>query len=157
ADNCQQNVCTAANELRASRVVVHVVGLALGAEEANAMVCLPQITGGRFFNAQSGEQVGTAIEEALRLASSDAGMGAPSAPAPRPLVSSSPVPVVPQDAPVGLYLRALLASKTEPVGWPLHWVVSSEGASGTILYDNHASNPYIPAAPGRYAVEARDG
>jgi Ca-activated chloride channel homolog len=157
ADNCQQNVCSAASELRAARVIVNVVGLGLGAEEANAMVCLPQTTGGRFFNAQTGEQVGTAIEEALRLAGSDAGMGAPPAAAPRPSVSSGPVPIVPQDAPVGLYLRALLAPKTDPVGWPLHWIVFSEGAPATMLYDAHAPNPYIPAAPGRYVVEARDG
>ena len=54
------------------------------------------------------------------------------APPPRPAVSS-PAPIVPQDAPAGLYLRALLAPKTEPVGWPLHWIVFPEGKPATVL------------------------
>ena len=48
ADNCQQNVCAAAEVLRRSGLVAHVVGLGLKPEDATRMACLPQITGGRF-------------------------------------------------------------------------------------------------------------
>jgi Ca-activated chloride channel homolog len=160
ADNCQANLCAVATELRAAGIAVHVVGLGLKPEDASKMQCLPQTTGGRFFNAQTAEQVDPAIEGALRLASIGAEYGLPppaaSAPPPRP-IASGPAPTVAQDAPAGLYLRALLAPKTEPVGWPLRWIVSPEGAPTTVLFDAQASNPYVRAAPGRYVVEARDG
>ncbi len=67
ADNCQQNVCAAAEVLRRSGLVAHVVGLGLKPEDATRMACLPQITGGRFFNARSAEQIGTSVEEAAVL------------------------------------------------------------------------------------------
>ncbi|HUC45046.1 MAG TPA: VWA domain-containing protein, partial [Hyphomicrobiaceae bacterium] len=52
ADNCQQNVCAAAEELRRAAIVVQVVGLGLRPADAAAMACLPQATGGRLFNAR---------------------------------------------------------------------------------------------------------
>ena len=158
ADNCQPNLCAVATELRAARVAVHVVGLGLKAEDATKMLCLPQITGGRFFNPPTSDQVDAAIESALRIASigGDFAAPAPTTPPPRPAVSS-PAPIVPQDAPAGLYLRALLAPKTEPVGWPLHWIVFPEGMPATVLFDAQAANPHVPARAGRYVVEARDG
>lgn len=157
ADNCQPNLCAVATELRAAGIAVHVVGLGLKPEDATKMMCLPQTTGGRFFNPQTSDQVDAAIEGALRIASIGGDFAAPlPAPPPRSTVSS-PAPVVPRDAPVGLYLRALLAPKTEPVGWPLHWIVFPEGMPASVLFDAQASNPHIPARAGRYVVEARDG
>ena len=54
-------------------------------------------------------------------------------------------------------MRALLAPKTEPVGWPVRWTVYREGEPGRILYDARAANPTLPVPAGRYVVEARDG
>ena len=166
ADNCQPNLCAVATELKTAGIAAHVVALGLKPEDAAKMMCLPQTTGGRFFNPQTGDQVDAAIEGALRAASIGAEFAAPpsvaaAAPAPpptpmRPTVAN-PAPAVPQDAPAGLYLRALLAPKTEPVGWPLRWIVFAESAPGTILYDAQASSPYVPLSAGRYVVEARDG
>src|SRR5262249_40245384 len=42
ADNCAQNVCVAAEELRRAGIVVHVVGLGLRPNDMAAMACLPQ-------------------------------------------------------------------------------------------------------------------
>jgi Ca-activated chloride channel family protein len=157
ADNCQPNLCAVATELRSAGVTVNVVGIALKADDANKMLCLPHTTGGRFFNPQTSDQVEAAVEIALRVASiGGEAVASPVAPPPRPAVSN-PAPVVPQDAPAGLYLRALLAPKTEPVGWPLHWIVFPEGIPASVLFDARTANPYVPAAPGRYVVEARDG
>ena len=79
---------------------------------------------------------------------------APSAAQPTPAPSAAAIPA---DGPPGLYLRALLAATTEPVSLPLHWTVFAEGQPETILFAARAANPYVPVAPGRYVVEARDG
>ena len=158
ADNCQQNVCAAAEELRRAGLVAHVVGLGLKPNDATTMACLPQITGGRFFNARTAEQIVATVEEALRLASGDAAgvdpPAAPSAAQPPPAPSAAAIPA---DGPPGLYLRAQLAATTVPVSLPLNWTVAAEGKPETALFAARAANPYVPVAPGRYVVEARDG
>jgi Ca-activated chloride channel family protein len=162
ADNCQQNICVGAQELRAAGVTVHVIGLALKPDDLVKMACLPQMTGGRLFHAQTVEQIGAAVEDALKLASSDAGrIEPPAAPKRAPTPSAGPsavvVPKPPADAPPGLYLRSLLAPKTDPVSVTLNWTVTPEGQFGEVLFSGRAANPHIPVAPGRYVIEARDG
>jgi Ca-activated chloride channel family protein len=158
ADNCQQNVCVGAQELRAAGITVHVIGLALKPDDLAKMACLPQMTGGRLFHSQTVEQIGAAVEEALKLASSDAGRIEPAAaPKRAPVPSAVAVPKPPADAPPGLYLRALLAPKTEPVSLTLNWTVMPEGQFGEVLFSGRAANPHVQVAPGRYVIEARDG
>jgi Ca-activated chloride channel family protein len=157
ADNCQRNLCEVATELRSAGVTVSLVGLGLDAESANKMLCLPQTTGGRFYNPQTSDQVAAAVEAALRVTSIGAEPVVPPAGQPPRPAASSAAPTVPQDAPAGLYLRALLAAKGEPVGWPLHWIVFPEGKPASVLFDALAANPYVPATAGRYVVEAHDG
>jgi Ca-activated chloride channel family protein len=162
ADNCQQNVCVGAQELRAAGVTVHVIGLALKPDDLVKMACLPQMTGGRLFHAQTVEQIGAAVEEAMKLASSDAGRIEPPAAAKRPPVpspgpSAATVSKPPADAPPGLYLRSLLAPKAEPVSLTLSWIVTTEGEPSEVVFSGRADSPHIPLAPGRYMIEARDG
>jgi Ca-activated chloride channel family protein len=156
-DNCQPHLCAVAGDLKSAGIAVNVVGLALKAEDANKMLCLTETTGGRFFNPQTSEQVDTAVELALRVASIGVEPSAPPTATPPRAAAPGAAAAVPQDAPAGLYLRALLAAKSEPVGWPLHWIVFAEGNPASVLYDARAANPYVPAAAGRYVVEARDG
>ena len=73
ADNCQPDLCSAAAELQAAGITAHVVGLGVKTEDMAKMTCLSQATGGRHFNAQTGEQVAGYIEEALLLAASAMG------------------------------------------------------------------------------------
>lgn len=155
ADNCQPDLCAAAAELRAAGITAHVVGLAAKPADLAKMACLPQITGGRHLNAQSADQVAPAIEEALRLASAEPAGASPRV-APRTGPTAAPAPI-PADAPPGLYLRALLAAKGEPVSWPVQWTVTGEGQPGAVLFEGKAASPMVPVAPGRYIVEARDG
>ena len=164
ADNCQQNVCVVADELRRAGIVAHVVGLGLKPDDATRMACVAQATGGRLFNARTADQIGTAVEEALRLAATEAVAGdppaapvaAPTAPAPvlPPIPGAAAIPV---GGPPGLYLRALLAPATEPVNVPLSWTVVAEGQPETVLFAARATNPYVPVPPGRYVVEVREG
>jgi Ca-activated chloride channel homolog len=160
ADNCQQNVCAAAEELRRAAIVVHVVGLGLRPADAAAMACVPQATGGRFFNARTAEQITANLEEVLRLAGGEgegfdrataAALAAPPSAAPQGAAA------VPAEGPPGLYLRALLAPGTEPIGLPLNWTVFTERAGGAALFEARALNPHVPAKPGHYVVEVRDG
>jgi Ca-activated chloride channel family protein len=162
ADNCQQNVCVAAQELRATGVTVHVVGIALKPDDLARTACLPQMTGGRLFHAQNAEQVAAGVEEALKLASSEAGRIEPAAPpkgspppSARPNVATAAKP--PADAPPGLYLRSLLAPKSEPVGLSLHWTVTAEAEPRDVVFSGRATSPHVAVPPGRYLVEARDG
>jgi Ca-activated chloride channel homolog len=149
ADNCQQDLCTVAGELRAGNITVHVVGLALKAEDTAKMVCLPQITGGRFFAVSTAADVNPTIEQALLLAGSEG-------PAEQTALAAPAAPVA-ADAPPGLYLRALLAPGGAPIGWPLHWTVSVEGHPDSVLFSERATSPTVPAGSGRYLIEARDG
>ena len=161
ADNCQQNVCAAAEELRRAAIVVQVVGLGLRPADAAAMACLPQATGGRFFNARTAEQITANLEEALRLAGSEgegidrATTAALAAPPSAPSLQGAAA--VPAEGPPGLYLRALLAPGTEPISLPLNWTVFTERAGGAVLFEARALNPHVPAKPGHYVVEVRDG
>jgi Ca-activated chloride channel homolog len=162
ADNCQQNVCVAAQELRAIGVTVHVVAIALKPDDLARTACLPQMTGGRLFHAQNAEQVAAGVEEALKLASSEAGRIEPAAPpkgspppSARPNVETVAKPAA--DAPTGLYLRSLLAPKSEPVGLSLHWTVTAEAEPRDVVFSGRATSPHVAVPPGRYLVEARDG
>jgi len=165
ADNCQQNVCAAADELRRASVTVHVVGLALRPDDATRMACVPQATGGRLYNVHNAEQLGAAVEEALRLAGAPAAAQAPAAAAPRPPrsgVDAAPArkaaaPVPPADAPPGIYAHAVLAAKGDVLEAPISWTVHAEGSSDAALAIVRAPFLELPLAPGRYVVEAREG
>jgi Ca-activated chloride channel homolog len=158
ADNCQQNVCAAAEELRRAGITAHVVGLGLKPGDAAAMACLPQVTGGQLYNARTAEQIVANIEDVLRLAGSQ-GLGVetpptPSAAAPPPPPTAAAIPA---NGPPGLYLRALLAPSTEPVSLLLNWVVYAEGKPENFLFAGRVANPYVAVTPGRYVIEGRDG
>jgi Ca-activated chloride channel homolog len=164
ADNCQQNVCVAADELRRAGIVVHIVGLGLKPADAASMACLPQATGGRLVNARTAEQIVAGMEEVLRLADSEAPNivdqpGMPGVPRLGPQAGALPqgAPAIPTDGAPGLYLRALLMAGAEPLNTALHWTVVAEARPETVLYAGRAANPYVAAGPGRYIVEARDG
>jgi len=156
ADNCQPDLCAAAAELRAEGITAHVVGLNVKTEDMAKMVCLPQATGGRHFNAQNAEQIAAYVEEALLLTAS--GMGGiearPVSPATTAIVPPSPLPA---SGPPALHLRALPAPNAEPLGIPLYWTVAAEAQPDLPIFGARAANPTVPVAPGRYVVEVRDG
>jgi Ca-activated chloride channel homolog len=155
ADNCQPDLCAAAADLRAEGVTAHVVGLNVKTEDMAKMVCLPQATGGRHFNAQSAEQIAAYVEEALLLTAS--GMGGVEARPASPSATIVPPAPVPASGPPALHLRALPAANTEPLGIPLHWTVAAEARPDVPIFGARAANPTVPVAPGRYVVEVRDG
>ena len=156
ADNCQPDLCAAAAELKTAGITAHVVGLNVKTEDMAKMVCLPQTTGGRHFNAQNAEQVAAYVEEALLLTASEMG-GIETRPASPPATAIVPPSPLPASGPPALHLRALAAANTEPLGMPLHWTVTAEARPDVPIFGARAANPTVPVTPGRYIVEARDG
>jgi Ca-activated chloride channel family protein len=155
ADNCQPDLCTAAAELQAAGITAHVVGLGVKTEDMAKMTCLSQATGGRHFNAQTGEQVAGYIEEALLLAAS--AMGGVQTAAVSPAAAIVPPAPVPASGPPALYLRAVLAPNTEPVNRTLYWTVTAEARPGVPIFGEQAVSPTVPVEPGRYTIEVQDG
>lgn len=155
ADNCQADVCAAAAELRAAQVTAHVVGIGTKPDDVARMACVAQLTGGRHLHAQHGSQVAGLIEEALHQSGLDGGAEQPSVARGPRTAAIVPPPPIPASGPPALHLRALLATGAPPVTAPLHWAVTAE--DGSRLFDGWASNPVVPVAAGRYAVEVRNG
>jgi Ca-activated chloride channel family protein len=153
ADNCQQDLCAVAAELHASGIVVNEVGLALKAEDVAKMACLPRLTNGRFIAATSANEVGSGIEQAL-LATSDLSESVAGATFTAPFSANA---ALPDNAAPGLYPRAVLAEGGAPLSTPLDWIVSAAGDPNHILFAARAANPAVPAAAGRYRVEAHEG
>ncbi len=156
ADNCQPDLCAAAAELKTAGITAHVVGLNVKTEDMAKMVCLPQTTGGRHFNAQNAEQVAAYVEEALLLTASEMGgiETRPASPQATAIVPPSPLPA---SGPPALHLRALAAANTEPLAIPLEWTVTAEARPDVPIFGARAANPTVPVPPGRYVVEVRDG
>ena len=158
ADNCQADLCTAAAELRAAGITVHVVGLSTKAADLGKMACLPQQTGGRHFNALNPEQTSAYVEEALRSAGvgggSEPSAAVQPAPGQPPVMAPEPIPAT---GPAALHLRAMMAANTAPLSVPLNWTVAAEEQPEVALLDVRAPNPVVPVAPGRYLVEVREG
>jgi Ca-activated chloride channel homolog len=142
--------------LKAAGITAHVVGLNVKSEDMAKMVCLPQTTGGRHFNAQSAEQVTAYVEEALLLTASEMG-GIETRPPSSPATAIVPPSPLPASGPPALHLRALAAANTEPLATPLQWTVSAEARPDVPIFGARAANPTVPVPPGRYVVEVRDG
>jgi Ca-activated chloride channel homolog len=73
ADNCQQDACEAATEIKRDHpnLMIHVLGLGLSKTDSERMACVPRITGGKLFDAQDTTAVNQAVEEVFQLASAN--------------------------------------------------------------------------------------
>src|SRR5262249_57483800 len=72
----------------------------------------------------------------------------------RRMVPPAPAPA---SGPTALYLRAVLAPNSEPLGVPLYWTVAAEDQPKAALFEAWAASPVVPITPGRYVVEAGNG
>ncbi len=150
-DNCQGDPCATAAELNRvrPRLPIHVVSIGMKPEDVERMSCVSRITGGRHFDAQDAAAVGTAVGEALRLASLDA-PDAIRVPRPREVTRQS------ETGPPGLRLSAVLADGGEPLEEPVEWrVFRADDASAKAVAEAVGPAPRLPLAPGSYVVEAR--
>lgn len=153
-DNCQQDVCEAAADLKKAMpdLVVHSVSLGTKPSHAGAMACLAKITGGTAAETADASEAAAAITAALRAS---AGAAAPVAAA-RPSPDAKPAAPQPAlDPTPGLTLSVVLAAGKPPLGDGVAWRIGA--ADATTLRPVAGARPSIALAPGSYAVEAEVG
>ena len=151
-DNCQADPCTALADLQMAHptVVVHVVSLAMKREDAQRMMCLTRPTGGTLAEAGNAQQISTAIEAALKLAST--GLAGPRTP--EAAASPPPAPA----GKTGLQLFARLSADGAAIINPLRWKVRAAGQpDAPLLHERDAVVEFAELPPGRYEIEAQYG
>jgi Ca-activated chloride channel homolog len=163
-DNCAQDPCAAAEELAKAQpqLAVHVISIQLAKTDSQRMACVPRLTGGRHFDVSDAAGLGTAIEDAMKLASLDA---KPAAVSPAPAAAAKvlpapvPAPVVETTGPPGLKLSASLGAGGPAVVVPLTWKVTRAGAPATAppLAATRAANLDLAVPAGSYVVEVQQG
>lgn len=154
-DNCSQDVCQAARDLKAAMpdLAIHTVSLATHPEDVDAMACVAKTTGGTTANTENADEAIAAIERAVALSV------APTDPrdkvdAPAPALRQK----VPAPSPVpGLSLSAVLAPGTPPLDEGVTWHIKSADAQDAPERVLSSARPSIPLKPGRYTVKAIAG
>ncbi|MBS0241749.1 MAG: hypothetical protein JSS20_06190 [Proteobacteria bacterium] len=155
ADNCQQDPCAAAGEIKAEHpgVKVDVVSISVPPEEVGTVACLATATGGKHYQVSSAAEANAALTESLGNLTV--------APVPAPPKSRQPrsgasTAAAPQGQP-GLQLWATLAKGGQPLAIPVHWTVRRAGETGPPLWEGETPAPLLLLASGRYDIEARAG
>lgn len=69
-ESCQGNPCATAEKLKDSdkAITVHVIGFQLGETNKDTLTCIPQITGGFYYDAMSSFDLSEALRQALNAA-----------------------------------------------------------------------------------------
>jgi Ca-activated chloride channel family protein len=157
ADNCQQDLCAAAEELGKAQIKVLAVGIGLEGEEAGRMACVAKATGGRFVNATDAAALTSMLAESVDLAMLGRGDAAGTDKRSEPSKEEAlRVPkALPPDAPPGLGLAALLGTPEGGIVDNVHWRVTKDG--GAVVIDRTAAEVFERLPAGKYAVEARAG
>lgn len=154
-DNCDQNVCQAAKELKAAMpdLTIHSVSLATHPEDVDAMACVAKTTDGTAANTENEEEAIAAIERAVALSvapgKSGGKVAGPAPSAPQAVPAPSPVP--------GLSLSAVLAPGTPALDEGVTWHIKSADAKDAPERVLSRARPSIPLKPGRYTVKAIAG
>lgn len=161
ADNCQQNVCQTAAQLKAAQpgLTIHLVALDMYEDDLEGATCIAKATGGKVIDASTLADLEKGLDDVVRTVASQAGLR-PDRPAPPAAGAPAPkaVPKALAPDPPGLRLTAVLGPAKLAVSGPLAWRVTREGRSDEEpLFEADAVNPVVPLPAGRYVVEARSG
>lgn len=156
ADNCQQDMCAAAEELGKAQIKVFAVGIGLEGEEPGRMACVAKATGGRFVNATDAATLTAMLAESVDLAMLGRGeaAGGDKRAEPAKEEAARAPKALPPDAPPGLALAAALGADGGIVD-KVHWRVTKDG--GGVVIDKTAAEVFQALPAGRYVVEARAG
>ena len=168
-DNCQQDPCAAAADLKREQpgLRVQLISIGLKKDDAARMSCLAEQTGGRQFEVANAGQIMAALDEALAL-----GEGGKPPPAPVPAVRPAAPEAAVKPSPVGarkpslppaqggpgLWLSAVLAADGDLVDGPVNWrVLKTSGGIEAAVFEALAGEVRAELPPGAYTVEARYG
>ncbi len=158
-DNCGQDPCAAVSELKVANgdLVIHVISLVPGTNDAKRISCVSSATGGRHYIVLDQAGLDAAVQQTLKLAALRS--GAP--------VRASQSPVAkaarPDDGKPGLRLSVMLMAGGPPIAEGLRWRIvpgsSSGKAKGKVapVYEGVASQPFLDLKPGIYSVTVRLG
>lgn len=156
ADNCQQDMCAAAEELGKAQIKVFAVGIGLEGDEPQRMACVAKASGGRFVNAMDAGSLTTALSESVELAIAGR-IGAPALAAQpdKPKEEAKTPQALPANAPPGLALVAHLGSDPTVLAEGVRWRVTNAG--GGVEFDSAAGEVFEPLRAGKYTVEVQAG
>lgn len=161
-DNCQADVCAAADEIARTSpgLKVHLISAGLRKEDVQAMSCVPRATGGRAFTVANLAQTRAALEFLLI----DGGDASPTAsgPVPPPAAKSPAPPTTaataiarPRPNASGLMLTARMGLGQPELAAVVSWRVLGE--DGTLVHESSAVSPFVALPSGRYKIEGRYG
>lgn len=150
ADNCRQDACETAKAMleRSPGLTVHVITVGDDAKARDAMMCVPEMTGGKYYQVNDAEALSAAVSDVFKLAV------LPPAPPPKPAIR----PESPEDklAEAGLILTASLTGGAGAINAPVAWTISKDGSDDAIYSASTAE--VVKALPaGSYSVRARLG
>ena len=172
-DNCSQDICTAAKEIRSAfpNLLAHAISLSPKPQNRNALACLTKITGGRVIAVDNATQADAAVKAIIRFAAlSGRGTGerrttTKPPPAKKPALSPQqaapaarqPPSPEPARAPTpGLMLSAVLKSGDRIIESGLFWTIGLlKDGQVKPLRKTAAARPSIALPPGRYRVALR--
>lgn len=157
ADNCRKDPCEAATEIAAANpdLKIHLVSIAMEAEDVSRMSCVAKSTGGQLFEANDATQMASAITDALKLAMLDPKADAPqAAPFAKPTAPEA-APSVPSGPP-GIIASARLVAQSPPLAVPVQWRVLKTGTD-TVVAQAVGSTLTLPLDAGSYTLEGSVG
>jgi Ca-activated chloride channel family protein len=148
-DNCSLDACAAAAELKAAdpALIVSTVMLGTPPEDARAMACLAERTGGRSFLADTPQDAIAAISAAVRFAS---------------LETARPTEGVAADpgdrrGPSRVRLTARLGAGGQPITQDVTWRIWPAASTGATIAESSSATFETALEPGAYRLEMRSG
>jgi Ca-activated chloride channel family protein len=148
-DNCSLDACAAAAELKAAdpALIVSTVMLGTPPEDARAMACVAERTGGRSFLADTPQDAIAAISAAVRFAALETA---------RPAAG---VAADPGDrrGPSRVRLTARLGSGGPPLTQDVTWRIWSAAITGATIAESSSATFETALDPGAYRLEVRSG
>ena len=163
-ETCDADPCAEAAALSEANanLFIHVVGFGLAAGEAEQLACIAENADGRFFDAESVDDLASALTTVTEvIVAAPAPAQAPSpppapaakiavAPAPMPAPPRAPLPSAPRIVPTDLV--AVAGGLGRIVDAPVRWRLSDEG--GRSVYEGESRSLALELQEGSYKVTA---
>ncbi len=167
ADNCGGDPCAMARQLKKTipGLKIHLAGVGLKSEAAEAMACVARETGGKQFNAAAAESVEPIIKQIVTLAAAQLLSASPRATRPRLKQGPRRAPRS-QFAGQGLLATLGFAKSDLPLGIAMNWRLramskasskAAEANGGRVIATAKNSYLRVEPPPGKYIVDTWSG
>jgi hypothetical protein len=168
-DDCQADVCAAAEEIKSQspQTVVHVIGFNAEIDDKlEALTCVSEATGGVFATTQNNEELTAALRKTFDLASTGMSENAEGQPVPafipKPAGLAAPAPEGPTSHEPGtIALSAILTKDTQPLNAGLVWRIYEgrplDDGSYKLFRRLAEAKPTVTLPAGEYLVNVAYG